>query len=147
MIKYLGSKRTLVPSIVEIVEALPGAQSVIDLFSGTARVGHALKRAGFQVFANDHNTYAATLARCYVAANRTEREVEAQRLIDELNSIQGQPGYFTETFCERSRFFQPKNGARVDAMRERISTWSLPDDLEAILLVSLMEAADRIDST
>ena len=29
-----------------------------------------------------------------------------------------EPGYFTQTFCEKSRFFQPKNGARIDAIRE-----------------------------
>ena len=60
------------------------------------------------------------------------------------------PGYFTETFCERSRFFHPRNGARVDAMRERIAEWAgagLDGDVEAVLLVALMEAADRVDST
>ncbi|MCX7934778.1 MAG: DNA adenine methylase, partial [Planctomycetota bacterium] len=57
------------------------------------------------------------------------------------------PGYFTETFCVRSRFFQPKNGERIDAIRERIAELALPPELEAVLLVSLMEAADRVDST
>ena len=54
MIKYLGSKRTLVPRLCEIITGL-GARSVLDLFSGTSRVGHALKRVGLQVHANDHN--------------------------------------------------------------------------------------------
>lgn len=147
MIKYLGSKRSLLPEILRVIDALPQSDSVIDLFAGTSRVGQGLKQRGYQVFANDHNAYAATLARCYVQADRTEHEDEAQRLIDELNKLTGRPGYFTETFCEKSRFFQPKNGARVDAMREQIAAWSLPSELEAILLVSLMEAADRVDST
>jgi len=147
MIKYLGSKRTLVGAIVEIVEALPEAHTVLDLFSGTARVGHALKTAGHPVFANDHNAYAATLARCYVQADRATHQGDAEGLIAELNALPGEAGYFTETFCEQSRFFRPINGARVDAMREQIAAWALPDELEAILLVSLMEAADRVDST
>lgn len=147
MIKYLGSKRTLVKAIVEIIEALPEVSSVIDLFSGTARVGHALKGAGLRVLSNDHNAYASTLARCYVQADRAEHQRTAEGLIAELNALPGRAGYFTETFCERSRFFRPQNGARVDAMREQIAAWSLPPELEAILLVSLMEAADRIDST
>ena len=120
---------------------------MLDVFSGTARVGHGLKRAGFRVVANDHNAYAATLARCYVQADRAAHVEEAERLIDALNALPGRPGYFTDTFCERSRFFHPKNGARVDAMREQIAAWSVPPELEAILLVSLMEAADRVDST
>ncbi len=146
MIKYLGSKRTLVPRLCELVAGL-AARSVLDLFSGTSRVGHALKRAGLQVHANDHNAYAATLARCYVQADRDELLADATRLISELNSLPPAAGYFTETFCERSRFFQPKNGARVDAIREAIAHKSLPPELEAVLLVSLMEAADRVDST
>jgi adenine-specific DNA-methyltransferase len=147
MIKYLGSKRTLVPAILDVIEALPKAHSVIDLFSGTARVGHGLKAAGYQVTANDHNAYASTLARCYVQADRAAHADDAQRLIEELNHMPGDAGYFTETFCQKSRFFQPKNGARIDAMREQIEDWGLEPELKAILLVSVMEAADRVDST
>lgn len=150
MIKYLGSKRTLVPRIAQVLSVLAGqagAQSVIDLFSGTSRVGHALKAQGFQVHSNDHNAYAATLARCYVQADRESIESDAQKLIAELNALPGAAGYFTETFCEKSRFFHPKNGARVDAIREAIARKALEPELEAVLLVSLMEGADRVDST
>lgn len=65
MIKYIGSKRTLVPLIARVVRTLAPPTSVLDLFSGTSRVGHALKREGYRVLANDHNSYAAALARCY----------------------------------------------------------------------------------
>ena len=68
-------------------------------------MGHGLKAAGHQVTANDHNAYATTLARCYVQADRAARAGDAQRLIEELNRLPGEAGYFTETFCERSRFF------------------------------------------
>lgn len=146
MIKYLGSKRTLLPQIVATVEGLGGVRSVVDLFSGTSRVGHALKAAGVRVIANDHNRYAATLARCYVQADDGLVE-PASRLIRELNQLPGAPGYITETFCERSRFFQPHNGARIDSIREAIARKGLEPELEAVLLVSLMEAADRVDST
>lgn len=147
MIKYLGSKRTLLTRIVELVNSLPESRSVVDLFSGTSRVGHALKRAGYQVFANDHNAYAACLARCYVQSDREDHLADATRLVREFNSLAGRPGYFTETFCEKSRFFKPKNGERVDAIRERIDQLSLDEELRSIMIVSLMEAADRVDST
>jgi adenine-specific DNA-methyltransferase len=150
VIKYLGSKRTLVPRIAQVMGVLAqhaSACSVIDLFSGTSRVGHALKAHGFQVHSNDHNAYATTLARCYVQADRESIERDAFTLIAELNALPGAAGYFTETFCEKSRFFHPKNGARVDAMREVIAAKHLDPELEAVLLVSLMEAADRVDST
>lgn len=147
MIKYLGSKRTLIPVILSAIQHSVNAKSVIDLFSGTSRVGHALKRAGYQVFANDHNVYAATLARCYIQADAEDVLQDARSLVREFNRMEGVPGYFTETFCIRSRFFQPKNGERVDAIREAIAAKGLPPELEAVLLVSLMEAADRVDST
>ena len=147
MIKYLGSKRRLIPAIVGAVAALPGARSVLDLFAGTSRVGLALKTAGYRVVANDHNAYAATLARCYVQADRERVLADATRLVAEFNALPGAPGYFTETYCERSRFFQPKNGARVDAIREAIARKGVEPELEAVLLTSLMEAADRVDST
>ena len=147
MIKYIGSKRVLIPAILEAVASLPEVRSAIDLFSGTSRVGSALKGAGIRVIANDHNTYAATLARCYVAADAEDLRSEAERLIRELNALPGTPGYFTETFCLRSRFFQPHNGERIDAIRAAITRLSPPPELESVLLVSLMEAADRVDST
>ncbi len=147
MIKYLGSKRTLLPTICSIVQALPEVQSCIDLFSGTSRVGHALKGKGFQVFSNDLNTYATTLARCYVQADRDDWLKEAEKIIAHCNQIKGKEGYFTEHFCRRALFFQPKNGERVDAIREWIEEQDLEPELRAIILVSLMEAADRVDST
>jgi adenine-specific DNA-methyltransferase len=147
VIKYIGSKRTLLPVVLEAVAAVPGTRTVLDLFSGTSRVGHALKRAGYRVLANDHNAYAATLARCYVAADLDELEREARMLLAELDALPGEPGWFTHTFCEQSRFFQPKNGARVDAIREAIAAKDLEPELEAVVLVALMEAADRVDST
>jgi adenine-specific DNA-methyltransferase len=147
VIKYLGSKRLLLPEILACVARLPEVHTVLDLFSGTARVGHALKRAGYRVHANDHNTYAATLATCYVQADRDRWLASAERLIAELHQVRGSPGWFTETYCLRSRYLQPFNGARVDAIRERIAALSLEPELEAIALTSLMEAADRVDST
>ena len=147
MIKYLGSKRKLLESIIECTKGLSETSSVIDLFSGTSRVGHALKSRGYQVFSNDHNAYAATLARCYVQADSDDWEADAQKLVEEFNQIKGSAGYFTETFCVEARYFQPKNGEKVDAIREEIGRKGLHPELESIMLVSLMEAADRVDST
>jgi adenine-specific DNA-methyltransferase len=147
VIKYLGSKRRVLPHITACVSALPDVRTVLDLFSGTARVGHALKRLGLSVHANDHNAYAAALATCYVQADGRRWLRKAERLIGELDALAGEPGWFTHTFCERARFFRPENGERVDAIRARIAALGLEPELEAIVLVSLIEAADRVDST
>ena len=60
MVKYLGSKRTLVPAIRAAVEAL-GVRTACDLFAGTTRVGQALRRAGVAVHSNDLATYSEAL--------------------------------------------------------------------------------------
>jgi len=147
VIKYLGSKRLLLDDIVGIARAVNDKATVIDLFSGTARVGHALKKAGFRVLSNDYTAYSKALACCYVQANSEDWSRDAQLLINELSAVEPSPGYFTKTFCEQARFFTPENGARIDAIREAIALRKLPEELEAIALVSLMEAADRVDST
>ena len=149
MIKYIGSKRRLAPTIVRTCLALTGGRPgvALDLFSGTSRVGHALKREGWRVLACDSNAYAHALASCYVQADRERVLADAERLLGELRALPPNAGYFTETFCERSRFVHPRNGARIDAIRERIASLSLEPLLERVLLVSLMEAADRVDST
>ncbi len=118
MIKYLGSKRVLIPDLIERIAGLEGVSAVADLFAGTSRVGHALKAEGYRVVANDHNAYAETLARCYVEADLEELGDAADEHLADLRkvaaaaTVEADGGYFTRTFCQESRFFQPVNGAR-----------------------------------
>lgn len=147
LIKYIGSKRRLLPLIAESVLACEGARTALDLFSGTSRVGHALKAQGLHVHANDHNAYAHVLAIAHVAADRRRWGARAERLIAELDALPGRPGWFTETYAVASRYLRPENAARVDAVRDHIAALALEPELEAIALTSLIEAADRVDST
>ncbi len=147
MIKYLGSKRTLVPLLGDIAERV-GARTAVDLFTGTTRVAQEFKRRGLEVTATDLATYSQVLSDCYIATDAAT--VDAQELDNELkrlSALRGDPGYFTRTFCEESRFFQPKNGARVDAIRNALEADHRDSPLFPILLTSLMLAADRVDST
>ncbi|MCA9287956.1 MAG: DNA adenine methylase, partial [Phycisphaerales bacterium] len=163
MVKYLGSKRLLVPAILRAVGdvSAPGG-TVLDLFSGTSRVGHALKRAGYRVIASDHNGYAATLARCYVQADREDVLDDAERLVAELNRTASRVvvgvgaggeevveggGWFARAYAGEARFFRAGNAGRIEAVREAIAAKGLEAELEAVLLTSLLEAADRVDST
>ena len=152
MIKYLGSKRTLVPRIVALAEAVrerTGAATVTDLFTGTTRVAQGLKKAGFHVTANDLASYSEILAITFVELDGTHGTGGAltEEKIAHLNSLPGYDGYFTRTFCEESRFFQPFNGRRVDAIRDEIDRIADGRAQRAILLTALMIAADKVDST
>jgi adenine-specific DNA-methyltransferase len=148
VIKYIGSKRALLGHILAAIgQAVPPGGTVLDLFSGTARVGHALKAAGFRVLANDHNAYAHTLATCYVQADAERWAEPARAILADLDRLPGRPGWFTATYAEHARFLHPGNAARIEAMREAIAALAAPPELEAVLLTSLLEAADRVDST
>ena len=147
MIKYLGSKRRLVPVLGALLER-SGATTALDLFTGTTRVAQEFKSRGAHVTAVDTTRYASMLARCYVETDANSVDaVTLAAIIDELNAVPGRPGYVTETFCRHARFFQPHNGERIDAVRDAIAADYHGTALEPVLLTSLLEAADRVDST
>ena len=147
MIKYLGSKRTLVPTLGDIA-AESGARTAVDLFTGTTRVAQELKRRGIEVLANDVATYSEVLADCYVSTDASSADYdELTQALALLQGLPGKRGYFTRTFCEDARYFQPKNGQRVDAIRDAIDDLYRDSWMRPILLTSLMLAADRVDST
>ena len=114
MIKYLGSKRRLVPALAVLAQA-SGARTGLDLFCGTTRVAQAWKRLGLTMTAVDSARFAHVMARCYVATDPEASpgfETEVADAVDQLNAVAGRPGYVTATFCEASRYFRPENGAR-----------------------------------
>ena len=147
MIKYLGSKRVLAPVLGTIATAL-GARTAVDLFTGTTRVAQELKRRGIEVTATDTATYSEVLGQCYIGTDADEVDREHLRAeVERLDALPGVPGYVTRTFCEQARYFQPHNGARIDAIRAAIEHDHPGGPLRPILLTALLLAADRVDST
>jgi adenine-specific DNA-methyltransferase len=147
MIKYIGSKRRLVPVLGELLAA-SNAKTALDLFTGTTRVAQEFKRRGAVVTAVDTARYSEIFAQCHIQADASVINKDDLRdALRYLNSLPGEPGYFTETFCISSRYFQPFNGERVDAIRSRIAAEFKDSELYPVLLTALIYAADRVDST
>jgi adenine-specific DNA-methyltransferase len=145
-IKYLGSKRRLVPVIGALFTAGGGGRA-LDLFTGTTRVAQELKRRGGAVTAVDRSRYATVFAESAIATDATTIDMTAlDAELAALNALGGRPGYVTETFCRQARFFRPENGERIDAIREAVEA-RRDHPHHPILLTSLIEAADRVDST
>ena len=120
MIKYLGSKRVLVPVLGEVFAASQ-ARTALDLFTGTTRVAQEMCRRGLRTTAVDIATYSEALARTYVATDADSADHGAiAEALARLNALPGRRGYVTRTFCEDSRYFQPANGMRIDAIRQAI---------------------------
>ena len=103
VIKYLGSKRTLLPTIERVMNSLPNNRSVIDLFSGTSRVGHHLKKSGYQVFSNDLNTYAYALATCYVQADKRNHHNAVEDILSTMEATKSETDILP-SFCKESMF-------------------------------------------
>ena len=147
MIKYLGSKKRLLPVLGQLFTAAK-AHSALDLFTGTTRVAQELKRRGGEVTAVDVARYSEVFAQCWIET--AAADIDQSELLDalrHLTALPGQPGYFTETFCVQSRYLQPKNGERVDAIRDALERDYAGTAMYPILLTSLVLAADRVDST
>ena len=121
VIKYLGSKRVLVPVLGEIAErgrradcrrpvhrhdaGRPGVQA--PRARGHRRPTSASLQRGAARLLHRHRR------RTRSTRPRSGRARPAQRAARK-------PGYVTGTFCEQSRYFQPHNGARIDAIRDAI---------------------------
>jgi adenine-specific DNA-methyltransferase len=147
VIKYLGSKRRLVP-VLSAVREICGASSALDLFTGTTRVAQAWRAGGAMVTAVDSARYAAVLAQTYIATELSpmgRRELDAA--LADLAAVPPAAGYVTEVFCRTARYFQPANGERIDAVRAAIAERYAGTWMEPVLLTALLEAADRVDST
>lgn len=146
MIKYLGSKRLIIPYILEIVKEL-NIKSACDLFAGTTRVGQALREEGIKVISNDLASYSYCFGKTYIEYTPTKKEQEYYEaaLIPFFNRQGGYEGYFSKTFSEDTRFFQQKNAMKIQQIRDKIENAFYGME-KYILLTSLIEAADRVDS-
>ncbi len=147
MIKYLGSKRRLVPTLGRLLHA-SGATTALDVFTGTTRVAQEFCRRGAHVTAVDRASYSEVLAQCYVEMDGDAVDAdEVAEALCRLGDLPPRRGYVTQTFCEQSRYFHPSNGMRIDAVREGIDDLYADSWLRPVLLSSLLLAADAVDST
>jgi adenine-specific DNA-methyltransferase len=68
IMKYMGSKRELLPDIkTEVSKMVPKGSTVLDLFAGTASVGAYLKK-DFNIVSNDIQEYSKVLANALVCS-------------------------------------------------------------------------------
>ena len=147
MIKYLGSKRALMP-VLETLFPASGAKTALDLFTGTTRVAGAMKKAGMFVTAVDTASYSEVFSKTFIELDATAVDLpELERAVGYLNSLPGVSGYFTEVFCKKARFFQATNGEKIDAIRNAIELEFRSSWMYFPLLSSLLIAADKVDST
>jgi adenine-specific DNA-methyltransferase len=130
---------------------------VFDGFSGSTRVSQAYAQAGWEVYANDSAPYSRVFNTAFLL--NTAPPESYRPLIDHLNSLPPEEGWFTENYGgdgdrrESSagdglkKPWQRKNTRRLDAIREEIDRLGLDEITRAVALTSLILALDRVDNT
>lgn len=147
-IKYAGSKKEIIPSILEICTRLQ-VKSAFDGFSGTTRVSQGLFKMGIEVHANDLSDWSNIFGLCYLKNNKPESFYTP--LLQHLNSLPGTDGWFSENYggteTEEKKIWQIHNTRKLDAIRTEIDRLNLDEIARAVLLTSLILAMDKVDSS
>jgi len=155
-IKYTGSKREILPALLELIKPL-NVKTVLDGFSGTTRVSQALKQAGYTVYANDIADWSKIFGQCYLL-NRKPASYYLP-IIEHLNKLPGKYGWFSENYGGepnggsavqedgRKRIWQLHNTKKLDAIREEIDKIAKEEIEKSVLLTSLIIAMDKVDSS
>ncbi len=155
-IKYAGSKRKLLPHILQLARQVK-PRTVLDGFSGTTRVAQMLAQTGHRVIANDLSVWSEVFGKCYL--RNPHPAAHYQPLVDHLNALPGIDGWFTEHYGGEpnggnsagadglKKPWQKHNTRRLDAIRGEIDRLALTEAERAVLLTSLVLALDEVDST
>jgi adenine-specific DNA-methyltransferase len=160
--RYIGNKTKLLSFIRDALgrRRISGGVA-IDPFSGTASVAAELKRLRFRVLASDVMEYGYVFAHAYVQVDASHVALtgELEQRLALLNAMAGRSGFIREHYTpggdegrrHQRMFYTPENGARIDAIRATLHRWrsagEIDDDVHALLLASLLEAADRVANT
>lgn len=144
--RYLGSKQKILEFINSVVKAnTKNIKVVADIFGGTGVVADLFNKQGKDVIVND------ILASNYISyqtwfGNDKIDEQKIKERIKELNQLEGISDYVTEHFG--NRYFSLENAQKIDAIREKIETYSdLNDREKSFLLTSLLYAMDKVANT
>ena len=165
LIPYIGNKRKLLDIINQAVE-LTGVKNgtFVDLFSGSTVVARFAKQLGFRVLSNDWEPYSEQIAFGTVVLNEVPKFTKlggCENVFKILNDVVPIEGYVTKHLCpsddenlnhESDRlFYMRKNGMKIDAMRELISTWVDEGKITSLefgfIMASFMYSASYVSNT
>lgn len=161
MYRYIGNKTKVLSSLIPIItDGLAPGDRVADLMCGTASVSAACRAAGFKVTASDILTFATFHAQTRLLGSPPTFDslgLSYQGLLDELNNLEPEAGYFTNEYSEvgtpRSgdparKYLTHANAARLDTISSRLTglhtTGMLHAVETAVLRHNLVLAVNRV---
>ena len=160
-IRYTGSKRAIIPRIIEMIQnQCHDVHSILDACAGTTRVSQALKKHGYSVTANDLAAYTQVFGVCYLQNKKTKSHY--REWIQHLNSLRGIDGWFTQHYGGiitdnskgnaiqldgQKRPWQRHNTQKLDAILAEIPKLTRDPVEQAVLKTSTILAMDKVDNT
>lgn len=163
-VKYIGSKASLIDEILTFVNANVPAQdakTILDVFTGTTRVGQAFRAKGWQVTSSDLSWAAEAYANAFLIRT-AESGARIKGLLAELSGVvapeERPAGWIERTYCDVVtaeggivKMWKPANGRKADLIRDTIAEWEGVGKVskhEAMILVAcLLFALDKVDSS
>lgn len=154
--RYIGSKNRILEFIDDTITNTYGDYrdaEIADLFSGTGCVGEMFKRKGARVVSNDymHFSYALQVAR--IKSNFLPHNY--QEIVDELNGLQGQEGFFYREYTEsgegQRNYFSEENAKKIDAicmyLANELQLGNIDEDEFYVYKASLIDAVTKVSNT
>jgi adenine-specific DNA-methyltransferase len=148
--RYIGSKAKLTSWIIEtLLKETKNANSLIDIFAGTASVAKAASKHFSKIIINDILHANNVIYKAFFKGDYWEKD-KIEKIIEEYNSIDPSPlneNYFSENFGDK--FFDHLNAKKIGYLREDIEKRKvlLTEKEYSILLATLIYNIDKIANT
>ena len=165
---YIGSKYSLIEflesSIAKTLKSCneqrsPSEMIFADLFAGTGVVSGSFKEQGYSIIANDIQYYSYVITKHMIENNGNLDRVRCDKLIDELNHLEGIDGFIYKNYSYegtvgqeyRRMYFSEYNAKKCDAIRTAIEDWfacgKITENEYFFLLGSLINSIDKCANT
>ncbi|MCK4668449.1 DNA adenine methylase [Candidatus Dependentiae bacterium] len=144
--RYLGSKKKILPLIENVISQEVGDFcSLCDIFAGTGVVGHYFNEKSKSIISNDilYSNY------IILYAWLSQDEFSVNRILDFINYLNNikpiSDNYISHNFGDL--YFTYENALKIGAIREEIEVFNISFKEKAILITSLLYAADKVANT
>lgn len=122
IMKYMGSKRELLPEIKRAVSSMINeGDTVLDIFAGTASVGAYLKKE-FNIYSNDVQEYSQVIAQAIIGSSNIKMPTDINEIIFKIEKeyIYNKEILLNElndTYARSNNFILIKKGEWTDELR------------------------------
>jgi adenine-specific DNA-methyltransferase len=161
-IKYTGSKRKILPQIMEKVNANAShTDTLLDVFTGSTRVAQCFRQNSYYTISSDILSASEAYGSCFLETPSYKELLTLQPLIDELNAIKPEDGWVTQYYGEaephtpsrikgkKVNAFTKANAMKIDGIREYIE--EIRNELNRwefnTIMTSLMLAIDKVQNS